>query len=98
MNEPILTLYAERDVERIVRRLRRVSRLFVDRFLAELDSQAQFYAQFPDLGIPRADLRPGFRCFLVGRYVAFYRAMPGTILVVRILHGSTNARAILGRP
>jgi toxin ParE1/3/4 len=45
---------------------------------------------YPASGRLRDELRPGVRSFPVGSYVVFYRAVAGTIEVLRVLHESRD--------
>jgi toxin ParE1/3/4 len=40
----------------------------------------------PGIGRPCDDVRPGYRKYLVGSHVLFYRATAKAVFVVRILH------------
>ena len=40
----------------------------------------------PKVGRPCDDIRPGYRKYLVGSHVVFYRTTGKAVLVVRILH------------
>jgi len=41
----------------------------------------------PPAGRLREDLAPSLRSFAVGKYLVFYRLVPGGIEVLRVLHG-----------
>jgi toxin ParE1/3/4 len=62
----------------------------VDRFL--------LLATHPHVGRMRdQDLRPGLRSFPVGDYIILYRIKNNHVLILRVLHGSRNIQALLGR-
>ena len=66
-------------------------------YAAELDRAFVALRNHPQLGRPRDDLRPGYRAYLVEQHVIYYRLTHTEIIVLRILHGRTNARrALLG--
>lgn len=56
------------------------------RYLRELEARLEALAAEPALGVPRDDLRPGYRCGRQGRHLIFYRPFDDGIEVVRILH------------
>ncbi len=58
------------------------------RTLAEMDDCCQWLAESPIRGRSCDGIRPGLRRADEGRYVIFYREIPGGILVSRILHQS----------
>jgi toxin ParE1/3/4 len=61
-----------------------------DRLVAAIRKKCAFYARFPGLGILRDDFAPNLRCFVVKRYVLFYRELAGAIEILRVLHGSRD--------
>jgi toxin ParE1/3/4 len=61
------------------------------KWVSTLRDRCELLAMNPDLG----EQRPGFgvvgcRCFGVGNYVIFYRAVDNGIEVARIVHGSRD--------
>jgi len=62
------------------------ARRVAKKFAAKATSQAAR----PLLGLPRPDLADSVRCFVVYRYVAFYRLVDGGIQVLRVIHGSRD--------
>lgn len=62
---------------------------FVDRMSAKF----KLLAQQPELGRMRDDLMTALRSFPFERYVIFYRAIPGGVEVVRVLHGARDVEA-----
>jgi toxin ParE1/3/4 len=52
--------------------------------------------QFPDMGAPREQFAPGLRALPYRDYVIYYLAEPDELVIVRVLHGARDARAIFG--
>lgn len=48
----------------------------------------------PNMGRGRDELTEGLRSLPVGRYVIFYRHIPGGVEIIRVLHGSRDLDAI----
>jgi len=57
-------------------------------------------ASSPRAGVNMPDLPPGdVRKFPMGNYMIYYRALPGRILIARVLHGKrVQRRAFLKKP
>ena len=67
------------------------------RLVERIRATTRKLAQTPGMGRSREeDLRPGLFSFPVGRYVLFYQAQPGGIVLVRVVHGSRDLPAIFG--
>ena len=54
------------------------------------EAKCQTLTRHPEMGRLRGELAPLLRSVLVGRYVIFYRPVPGEIQIIRILHGSRD--------
>ena len=52
--------------------------------------------QFPEMGSAREQLAPGLRALSYRDYVIYYLAAPDELVIVRVLHGARDARAIFG--
>jgi toxin ParE1/3/4 len=50
--------------------------------------------QFPFSGAPRSQLAPDLRVIFCKKYAIYYFPRPTEILIVRILHGARDVRAI----
>jgi toxin ParE1/3/4 len=61
-----------------------------DRLIDSIDDAATVYAANPEMGTSRLELSASLRCFVVGRYVAFYVPTPAGIEVIQIIHGSRD--------
>jgi toxin ParE1/3/4 len=66
------------------------------RFVERLRAKARALAATPGMGRSRQELRSGLFSFPVGRHVLFYRAQPGGIVLVRVLHGARDLPALFG--
>jgi toxin ParE1/3/4 len=52
--------------------------------------------QFPEMGPAREQLAPGLRALPHRDYVIYYVAEHDELVIVRVLHGARDARAIFG--
>ena len=67
------------------------------RVVLRLRATARTLAETPGMGRSREeDLRPDLFSFPVGQHVLFYRAQPGGIVLVRVLHGGRDLPALFG--
>jgi toxin ParE1/3/4 len=59
----------------------------------------RFYllSQFPRMGRPRADLRPGLRSFPVGQYVIIYTIEGADVEILHVFHGRQDIDGRLGQ-
>ncbi len=63
-------------------------------FVAELEVKAALICKQP-LSFPeRADISPGVRAAVHGRYLLFFRVLDNDVRIVRILHGARNFRQV----
>lgn len=59
----------------------------------------ELLAQNPHAGHERRDLAPaGYRFWNVFSWLVVYRAEPGPIVIVRVLHAARNVRRLLREP
>ena len=65
-----------------------------DEFADLIDSKFQTLARQPSMGRVRSELGPGFRSFVVGRYVIFYLPLENGIEIVRVIHGARDIEAV----
>lgn len=61
-----------------------------NRTLDKISDHCLSYAHQPELGEQRRELGRGIRCFSVGLYVVYYRAIADGIEIVRVLHGARD--------
>lgn len=50
--------------------------------------------RFPEAGAPRPTLGMGLRVVFHERYAVYYPPMPAEVVVIRVLHGARDARAV----
>ena len=55
-----------------------------------LESRFELLAQFPRIGTPTYDLKPGLYRFPYEAHMIFYTIMPDHILIVRVLYASAD--------
>lgn len=68
-----------------------------DRLLRTFDEKLEFLAEYPGAGQSRDDLGKGMRTFPVGNYIIYYQPVPGGIELLRVMHGSRDARKAFRR-
>jgi toxin ParE1/3/4 len=67
-----------------------------DRFIKSLTDHFSLLAENPYLGRSRdADLRSGVRSFPVGRYIILYRVEDADVVILYVLHGNRNIKALI---
>ena len=68
-----------------------------DRVIDSVTDRFFLLARFPQMGRRRdEDLRPGLRSFVVGKYVIIYRLKGEEVLVLHVIRGSRDLRALFG--
>lgn len=68
-----------------------------DRLIDSITDRFFLLSSHPYLGRARDhDVRPGLRSFPVGQYVIIYRIENEDIVILRVLRGSRNIRALFG--
>jgi len=66
-----------------------------DRVIDSVTDRFRLLARFPQMGRRRdEDLRSGLRSFVVGEYVIIYRAEDEDVLVLHVIRGSRDLRAL----
>ena len=89
------------DLLDIVRHLRRYNPVAAVRFVEAFKSSVDLLAGMPALGRVRPDLgAPETRSWRVGRfrnYLIFYEVLPDRLRLLRVLHGSCDLQAELGK-
>jgi toxin ParE1/3/4 len=69
-----------------------------DRLIDSITERFFLLAIYPNLGRRRdVDLRPGMRTFPVGNFIIIYRERDEDVLILRVLRGSRDIRALFGR-
>lgn len=89
------------DILDIVRRIRPHNPVAAVRFVEAFKSSVDLLARMPALGRVRPDLgAPETRSWRVGRfrkYLIFYEVLPDRLRLLRVLHGSRDLQAELGK-
>lgn len=67
------------------------------RFLDRLTAKYRHLADFPEIGAPRDQLRPGLRVLIFRDYASYYRIEGRTVVIVRVLHGHRDIAALAAR-
>ena len=85
----ILSPRAAADLEELAEYIARDAPARAASFVAELEAKCRVIADAPDLYPSRADLAPGLRMAVHGRYLVLFRDLPGegAVRVERVLHG-----------
>lgn len=69
-----------------------------DRLIDSIAERFFILANYPNIGRRRDDdLRPGLRSFPVGEYLIIYLLRDEDVLILRVLHGSRNIKALFGQ-
>lgn len=68
-----------------------------DRLIDSITERFLVLSRYPRLGRRRdEELRPGLRSFAVGDFVILYRIEGEEVLILRVLRGSRDLKALLG--
>ena len=65
-------------------------------FVRNIQSRFKPLLVHPELGPRRNNLAPGLRVHFHQKYALYYRHTDREVIIVRVLHGSRDARALLG--
>jgi toxin ParE1/3/4 len=63
--------------------------------VASITQRFYLLADYPRLGRPRDELRPGLRSHAVGNYLILYRIEQTHVLIVHVLHGRRDIETLL---
>jgi toxin ParE1/3/4 len=69
-----------------------------DDHVRRIATACQLLIATPLAGRSRDELRPGFRSIVIRPHIVFYRAMPISVEIVRILHAGPDIQALFGAP
>ena len=61
-------------------------------YLAQLDNRFQWLADNPGLGLNRDEIKEGYRSFLQGEHIIFYRTKSNDIEIIGILHQKMDVK------
>jgi len=86
---------AERDLAAIWAYIATDNPSAATKFLQKLKSRCESYAHQPQLGEARADLASGLRCFSVGQYTVFYRAITDGVEIARVIHSARDINVLI---
>ena len=73
------------------------SEAIAGRVVAALCESLAPLRDYPDMGALRPALGDGLRVVFHEPYAIYYRPMPAEVVVIRVLHGARDARAVAGR-
>lgn len=59
-------------------------------YLRDIRDRLRLLVQFPELGQPRDDIRPGVRSVVCRSHLAFYRIDKDAVTILRVLHVSQD--------
>ena len=93
-----LTRRAAADLKDIYRySRRRWGKALAEQYASQLQQCLTMLAMRPHAGRRREELQPpGLHSFVQGSHVIFYQPQPYGVLIVRMLHGTQDARRHLG--
>lgn len=60
------------------------------RFVRQIASKIAWIAESSFPGVPRDDLRIGLKALPFRRRCIYFRTMPDTVIILRVLHGHQN--------
>lgn len=85
------SLLAEEDLESILRFIARDKPEAAINWVRTIREKCQLLAEHPELGERRPEFKSGqFRSSLVGKYVVYYRPIPGGIQIARVARGDRD--------
>ncbi len=84
--------FARTDLRAILEYLTERNPVAAQKFLKKLNDSFNFLLQFPDSGRLRHELLINLRSVVVGQYVVFYQSLADNLEILRVLHGSRDAR------
>lgn len=87
------SLLAEEDLDSILEYIARDKPEAAIRWVQTIREKCQLLAEHPELGERRPEFRTGqFRSSLVGKYVIYYRPIPGGVQIARVVRGDRDVR------
>ena len=67
------------------------------RFLSRIERSFEPLCHHPELGPAREQLAPGMRVTFQASYAIYYKALAGSVVIVRVLHGARDVAALAER-
>jgi len=61
-----------------------------EKTIREFERTFERLAEFPGIGRPRDELKPGIRSITIGKYVVLYREIDDGVRILRLFHGSRD--------
>ena len=61
-----------------------------DKYVDELQVAINHLVDHPQRGVPRSNVRDGFRVLFVNRHAVYYQLTPATVDIVRVLHAQMD--------
>lgn len=96
MNDQLrINALAAEDMDDIWTYIGRDDTAAADGFLLRLWAVFELLTNNPGMGRKREELRKGLRAIPEGAYVIYYRAIPGGVEILRVLHGARDQRKAL---
>lgn len=89
MTDAVVSRRAAEELREIWRWIALDSPDAADRVLRRIDAKLRALCEFPGIGTPRDDIRPGVRMLIVGNYLLLYeyRESDGVVELVTIVDG-----------
>ena len=94
MAEIVRAPAALRDLDEIWDYIARDNVAAADKSLRRIRERCELVAKQPLSGHIRDELGENVRCFIVGKYVVFYRPFDRGIEVIRVIHGSRDTQEL----
>ncbi len=69
-----------------------------DTYAAAIDQAITMIADNPEIGRARDEVRPGYRSYVVGQHLIFYRLTPRAVVVIGIVPARKDLRRALRKP
>jgi toxin ParE1/3/4 len=84
---------AEQDIVDLGRSLlERAGRITSDAMVERIFTKIELLGEFPRIGMPRDDFRPGTRVSAARPYLIFHTIANDTVIVLRVLHGARDIK------
>ena len=94
MKEIVVTRAAQADIDELWVYHCGQSIAAADRIVDDIGEKFDVLAEFPNAGRFRADLRSDCRSLPVGNYLLFYRVLPNTVEILRVIHSSRRVTTL----